>query len=202
MALVSLHVCSFSQILTSSPYSRYGLGELNLQTFAAPSAMGGSFIAYHQDTVAPFFINVANPAGLASMKLSVFELGGQAQFTKISSHSSSINKNNSNFSYASVGFPIKRLGGAAFGIMPYSTVGYKITSSQQDANVGSMTYVFNGDGGVNKAFIGVGLKPFKNQISKFQNSALADSLVKYQRTGTYKRKKLVKQVLSELSIGC
>jgi hypothetical protein len=61
------------------------LGELNLQTFATPAAMGGSFIAYHQDSIAPFFINAANPAGLAGIRLSTFELGGQAQFTKISS---------------------------------------------------------------------------------------------------------------------
>ena len=46
----------FSQILTSSPYSRYGLGELNLQTFATPAAMGGSFIAYHQDTIVHFLL--------------------------------------------------------------------------------------------------------------------------------------------------
>ena len=201
LAILVLHVCSFSQILTSSPYSRYGLGELNLQTFAAPSAMGGSFIAYHQDTVAPFFINVANPAGLASLKLSVFEVGGQAQFTKISSQSSSVNKNNSNFSYASVGFPLKRFGGAAFGVMPYSTVGYKITSTQEEANIGSMKYIFQGDGGINKAFIGVGIKPFKNQISKFQNSAFADSLIQYKKTSTFNRKKFAKQLLSELSIG-
>jgi hypothetical protein len=87
------------------------LGELNLQTFATPAAMGGSFIAYHQDSIAPFFINVANPASLAGIRLSAFELGGQAQFTKISSQTSSINKKNINFSYGSVGFPLKRFGG-------------------------------------------------------------------------------------------
>ena len=59
------------------------MGELNLQTFATPSAMGGSFIAYHQDTIAPFFINAANPAGLAGLRLTTLEIGGQAQFTKI-----------------------------------------------------------------------------------------------------------------------
>ena len=201
LAFLCLIMFCKSQILTSSPYSRYGLGELNLQTFAAPAAMGGSFIAYHQDTIAPFFINVANPAGLAGIKLTTFELGGQANFTKISSSESSINKKNINFSYGSVGFPLKRIGGAAFGIMPYSTVGYKITSTQQYAGVGTMNYIFDGNGGVNKVFLGLGLKPFKKQISKFYNSALADTLIKYKETTKYKRKKLGKQLLSELSIG-
>lgn len=192
---------SMAQILTSSPYSRYGIGELNLQTFAAPAAMGGSFIAYHQDTIAPFTINAANPAGLAGIRLSIFELGGQSQFTRISSESASIKKKNTNFSYGSVGFPLKRFGGAAFGIMPYSTVGYKITSSREEANIGTMTYVFQGDGGINKAFFGAGVKPFKNTIWKFYNSAQADTLIKYNATSKYKRKKFVKQLLSELSIG-
>lgn len=192
---------SYSQILTSSPYSRYGLGELNLQTFAGPAGMGGTFIAYHQDTIAPFFINAANPASLAGIRLSTFELGGQAQFTKISSDASSIKKKNINFSYGSIGFPLKRFGGAAFGIMPYSTVGYKITSTQEDANVGTMTYIFQGDGGINKAFLGAGVKPFRRNLTKFYTSDLADTLIKYHETAKYKRKKFSKQLLSEVSIG-
>lgn len=201
MALVCLSTFSYAQILTSSPYSRYGLGEINLQTFATPAAMGGSFIAYNQDSIAPFFINAANPAGLAGLRLSTFELGGQAQFTKISSEASSIKKKNINFSYGSVGFPLKRFGGAAFGIMPYSTVGYKITSIQADPNVGNMTYIFQGDGGINKAFLGFGVKPFRNKALKFYKSAYADTLIAHQETAKYKRKKFGKQLLSELAIG-
>jgi hypothetical protein len=174
---------------------------MNLQTFATPAAMGGSFIAYHQDTIAPFTINTANPAGLAGIRLSIFELGGQSQFTKISSETSSIKKKNTNFSYGSVGFPLKRMGGAAFGIMPYSTVGYKITSEQEHPSIGSMTYIYQGDGGINKAFIGAGIKPFKNQIWKFYKSASTDSLVKQRQTSKYKRKKFGNQLLSELAIG-
>lgn len=201
LAFLSSITFSYSQILTSSPYSRYGLGEMNLQTFATPVAMGGSFIAYHQDTIAPFFINSANPAGLAGLKLTTLELGGQAQFTKISSSETSIKKKNINFSYGSVGFPLKRFGGAAFGIMPYSTVGYKINSTEENTNVGTVNYVFQGDGGINKVFLGAGIKPFRKQLSKFYNSNLADTLVKYRETKTYKRKKFTKQLLSELSIG-
>lgn len=201
LTFLSSITISYSQILTSSPYSRYGLGELNLQTFAVPAAMGGSFIAYHQDTIAPFFINAANPAGLAGIRLTTLELGGQAQFTRISNSASSVNKKNINFSYGSVGFPIKRIGGAAFGIMPYSSVGYKINSVEEQTNIGTMNYVFKGEGGINKVFLGTGLKPFRKQFSKFQHSAYADTLVKYKQTAIYKSKKFAKQLLSELSVG-
>jgi hypothetical protein len=64
-----------------------------------------------------------------------------------------------------------------------------------------MKYIFQGDGGINKVFIGTGLKPFRNQANKFYNSDLADTLIKYKQTKKYKNKKFVKQLLSELSIG-
>lgn len=201
VALAGLQSTAFSQILTSSPYSRYGIGEINSQTFASSSAMGGSFASYQQDTLAPFYINVANPAGLSGIRLSTFELGGQSQFTRISSSTSSINKRNLNFSYAALGFPLKRFGGAAFGIMPYSTVGYKITTTEEVYSVGTMKYIFQGDGGINKVFLGTGIKPFYKAERKFYYSATHDTLVKYHETARYKRKKFGKQLLSELSIG-
>ena len=202
IAFLSISLFSVSQILTSSPYSRYGLGELNQQTFAASSAMGGSFIAYHQDTIAPFFINVSNPAGLAGIKLTTLELGGQIQFTKIQSSSASTNKRNTNFSYGSLGFPLRKIGGgAAFGVMPYSTVGYKINSTEEVANVGTMNYIFSGVGGINKVFVGLGVKPFRKQLSKFSRSDKYDTLVKYHQTGKLKFKKFTKQLVSELSVG-
>lgn len=200
-ALCGSHIAS-SQILTSSPYSRYGLGELNLPTFATSSAMGGSFIAYHQDTTTtPVFINIANPAGLSGLRFTTLELGGQSQFTRISNNTTTLNKKNLNFSYASLGFPIKRIGGASFGIMPYSTVGYKINSSQEVTNIGSINYEFQGDGGINKAFVATGLKPFRRQELKFYQSDFLDTLVKYNRVAKYKRVKIAKQLISELSIG-
>ena len=200
-AFLWISLCSKAQILTSSPYSRYGIGEINLPTFATPSAMGGSFIAYQQDTVAPYYINTANPAALAGLRFTVLELGGQAQFTKISNNSTSLNKRNMNFSYGSIGFPIKRLGGMAFGVMPYSTVGYKITSVENVSSIGDMTYVFQGDGGVNKAFLGAGIKPFRTAEYKFYRSAYKDSLFANKEIGKYKRVKFGKQLISELAIG-
>lgn len=190
-----------AQILTSSPYSRYGIGEINTQSFSAINAMGGSVAAFQPDTAAPFFINIANPASLSGLRLSVFELGGQAQFSRISSASASANKRNINFSYGSLGFPLRRFGGAAFGIMPYSTVGYKITSYTQDINVGQLKYVYNGDGGFNKAFLASGVIPFRKQLPDFFNSLLYDSLVRHHQYAKLARKKVWKQLISELAIG-
>lgn len=191
-----------AQILTSSAYSRYGVGELNLPTFAMPSALGGSFIAYHLDsTTTPVFINQANPAGLAGLRYATLELGGQAQFTKVSNGALSLNKRNLNFSYASLGFPLGRAGGAAFGIMPYSTVGYKINSTEELPSIGTMNYQFDGEGGLNKAFLATGQKPFRRQLQKFLRSSLHDSLIAHGETARFKRIRVGRELLSQLSVG-
>lgn len=199
---VCISTGSQAQILTSSPYSRYGLGELNLPVFATPSAMGGSFIAYHLDSTAtPVFINQANPAGLSGLRFATLELGGQAQFTKISNAGTTLNKRNANFSYASLGFPLGKAGGAAFGIMPYSSVGYNIKSTEEVSNIGTLTYQFDGDGGLNKAFLAIGQRPFRKQLMRFLRSPLRDTLVKYKETARYKRIRVGRELLSELSVG-
>lgn len=202
LALVLFTLSVKAQILTSSPYSRYGLGELNLSTFANTSALGGSFIAYQQDSTAPFFINVANPAGLSGLKFTALELGAQMQFTKISSSQLSLKKKNTNFSYGSLAFPIRKIGGAgAFGIMPYSSVGYKINSTTEDANIGTLKYNFQGDGGINKVFLATGFRPFKNNLSKFYSSDRYDTLRAHKASQKVKNIKFCKQLISELSLG-
>lgn len=190
-----------AQILTSSPYSRYGLGEINTQNFATLNALGGAASAYQCDTAMPCFINIANPAALSGIRFSTFELGGQAQFTRISNAAASVDKKNINFSYGSLGFPVGKIGGAAFGVMPYSTMGYNITTYSQDPAVGQIKYVYQGDGGFNKAFLGTGLRPLRKQLTNFYNSALYDSLVKAQQWRKVGRMKVARQLLSELSLG-
>lgn len=202
VATVGLSAASQAQILTSSAYSRYGMGELNLPVFATPSAMGGSFIAYHLDsTTTPVFINQANPAGLSGLRYATLELGGQAQFTKVSNASTSLNKRNLNFSYASLGFPLGKAGGAAFGIMPYSSVGYKISSQQDVSGIGTINYQFDGEGGLNKAFLAIGQKPFRKQLLRFLRSPYHDTLIEHKQTAKYKRVRVGRELLSQLSVG-
>ena len=53
-----------------------------------------------------------------------------------------------------------------------------------------MTYVFQGDGGINKVFLGAGVVRFAIRYTIY-NSDLADTLIKYHETAKYKRKNLV-----------
>lgn len=203
IVLLSIILCNniIAQNLTFSPYSRYGLGEINGVGFSHISAMGGTFIGMKPDTAAPIYINAANPAALTGIRLTALELGGQVQFTEFSGSTAKVNKRNINFSYGSLGFPIRQKAAAAFGVMPYSSVGYNVQSTVNESSIGNVNYIYSGEGGINRAFLGFGISPFKNSLNRFYKSAYKDSLVKQKKTSEYKRTRFGKELLSELSIG-
>lgn len=203
LAILLVAFCNHvvAQNLTYSPYSRYGIGEVNNPGFSHITAMGGTFIGMKPDTSAPIFISMANPAAISGIRLTTLDLGGTAQFSEYNNGVTTNNTRNVNFSYAGLGFPIRNKAAACFGIMPYSNVGYDLKNTESTGNVGNIDYLYTGSGGINKAFFGLGVNPFKSQLNRFYKSALRDSLVSHHETKKYKNKKFVKELLSELSIG-
>ncbi len=198
---VSVATSLISQNLTFSPYSRFGLGELNSPVFSQIGALGGTYIGFKPDTTAPIFVNIANPASIAGIRLTTLELGGIARFSEFNNGTSKVKTKTANFSYATLGFPIKQRGGAAFGLMPYSNVGYNLKTETDVSGIGNVTSAFKGEGGINRVFFGVGVLPFKKVLVKFYRSAYHDTLIKYKETKKYKNIKFRKQLLSDLTIG-
>src|SRR5690349_17580553 len=70
--LLSLSVRA--QVSTSSPYSRYAVGDLQQGGFAKNLGMGGLRYGLMQ----PFNVNFSNPASYASVLLTTFDVGGSA----------------------------------------------------------------------------------------------------------------------------
>ena len=64
----------------NSPFSRFGLGDFMDQYFAASAAMAGLRAAY-QD---PYHMNLDNPASLASLRATSFEVGLGARYSSCS----------------------------------------------------------------------------------------------------------------------
>lgn len=165
--------------------------------------MGGACIALKPDSTFPVMINTGNPASYALIKFATFEVGGNFTNSKISSGTSQVTKFNTNFNYGSLGFPIRRKSGAAFGIMPYSNVGYNMKSVNNETNIGEVSYNYNGEGGFNKVFLGYGTMPFKERSMKFrkkQSKKLQDSSFHFSRS-KYKFKEFANELLSDFSIG-
>ena len=148
-------------------------------------------------------INVGNPASYALIKFATFEVGGNFTNSYFSTSSSKVHKWNANFNYGALGFPIRRRGGLAFGIMPYSNVGYNIQTKVTEQNIGDVSYSYNGEGGFNKVFLGYGVMPFREQLIKFRNkqSKKAQDSAYHISKGKYKFKELMCELASDFSIG-
>ena len=189
---------------TFSPYSRYGIGEIASVTPAHNQGMGGAFIALKPDSTMPNFLNIGNPASYALIKLTTLEVGGSFFYSQFRGQSanSSLNKWSANFGYGTLGFPIRGNGGACFGIMPYTNVGYDMQNGQTINAIGLITDQYRGSGGFNKAFIGYGIMPFRKQLTRFNRKHLfvPDSMKRLSHTG-FKVRQLFSKILSDLSLG-
>lgn len=194
---------SFSQGGTESPYSRYGIGDLQNNGFINQIGMGGISAGFNN----PSAINFGNPASYSSIKITTFETSASIEAKKFSNSTESQTNKGASLNYLTVGFPVMRgEWGAAFGIMPYSLTGYDLTSPGSITNPNdTITYQYNerykGSGGLSRFFIGTGIAPFANDTISFFKSA------KYYRlkegNDTSKISTIVKRlkVFSGLSFG-
>ena len=149
-ACLLLSLVSFAQEGTASPYSFYGIGDVRFRGTLENRSMGE--IAIEQDSI---HMNLQNPASFANLKLTTFTLGGTYATTKLKTDNESSNARRSTLDYLAVGLPLGKFG-VGFGLIPYSSVGYKISSVSEDPTQNNRR--FNGSGGLNKAFIGLGFK--------------------------------------------
>jgi hypothetical protein len=157
---------SFAQNLTSSPYSRYGLGDLSGNASSQNFSLGGAGIGWRSDTLTPSYVNFINPASYSAMRITVIELGLMSNSTQFITNDQKFTLNNTSFSYLAVGLPIKKWWGLAFGVMPYTNVGYKIHDTQAKDTLGVVNYNYEGTGGINKVYIGNGFKLLKDKFSQ------------------------------------
>ncbi len=157
-----------AQNAISSPYSRFGFGELNSTSLSAARSMGGVGIGFRNKGV----INPTNPASFTNIDtLSfAFEVGASGRYSKLKSNSASQSDFKGNFDYVVGQFPLCRWAGMSFGMLPYSAVGYdysieKKLPANTAQNPTAKDYVFSqsyeGEGGINQIFVGAAAKPIK-----------------------------------------
>ncbi len=148
---------SFSQKITNSPYSVFGLGELNSGEYAYFMGQGNAFTACTDSTI----VNQNNPASYAGIDRfrPIFQIGLNGRFSQLSTTTQSTTQRQFNFNQFQLGIPIKKNWGASFGLSPYSSTGYTITNSNFNANGDTLSQFINeGSGTVSKMHIGLGYK--------------------------------------------
>lgn len=145
---------SLAQQGTSSPYSYYGIGDIRYRGMLENRSMGG--VAIEQDSI---HINVENAASYANLKLTTLTMGGTYGTKTLQDDTNSASVKRTTLDYMVVAIPIGKLG-VGFGLMPFSSVGYKIQSISPDGSQNNKR--LEGTGGVNKVFFGTGYKMTKN----------------------------------------
>ncbi|MFN3530222.1 MAG: hypothetical protein ACK417_09920 [Bacteroidia bacterium] len=128
-----------------SPYSRFGLGDLQPFSLAQHRAMGGITTTFYDSAS----LNLGNPASLSDLKLTNIEFGTIGNIARLQSNSASQYRSSFNLGYAMLGFPVSSRWGTAIGFQPYAFTNYNI-SSQVDSSFGNWREDYNGRGGINQ----------------------------------------------------
>ncbi|WP_277014535.1 hypothetical protein [Flavobacterium lindanitolerans] len=141
-------LASVAQEGSASPYSFYGIGDARFKGTTENRSMGGLSIL--PDSI---HMNLQNPATFASLKLTSFTAGGSFSVSNLKTREATAKAQRTTIDYLAVAFPAGKLG-VGFGLMPYTSVGYKINSFSDVEGVPDRSY--SGKGGMNKVFLGAG----------------------------------------------
>ncbi|MFM9944951.1 MAG: hypothetical protein ACKVQB_06925 [Bacteroidia bacterium] len=148
---------AFSQQNTRSPYSLFGVGLLRYDGFADNAANGHNGFSYRHESNFSF----ANPASLSALKNSAFNTGAYVDMGRFKTTKFKQDFSNAGFNYIALGVPVaKWKSGLAFGLLPYSDVGYNILNVKDSAGV-SVRNEFEGSGGLSKFNVGIGTNVWK-----------------------------------------
>ena len=154
IAVFAIH--SYGQEGTASPYSFYGIGSLKFKGTVENRSMGG--LSIYNDSI---HINLRNPASYAGKNLAAFNnesrpikftVGGSYSSINLKSDSGTDKTASTTFDYLALSIPIGKFG-FGFGLLPYTSVGYKLESLNTNGDIENK---FRGQGGLNRAFLGLG----------------------------------------------
>jgi len=140
-----------SQSGSVSPYSSAGLGERNFNGTQATRHMGG--LDVFTDSI---HANLNNPASYGFLKVTTYSLGIHYRNTNLASMTESANADDASLDYLAVSIPAGKFG-FGFGILPYSSVGYRIETLDSATEGQNVLNRYEGEGGINQAFLSVGL---------------------------------------------
>ncbi len=144
---------------TSSPYSRFGIGELQYNSDPRFMGMGGVALGINDST----YINFENPAAYTSVgKYTLFNVGARASFTRLNTTTKQADANSINFSHLFISVPvIYRKWAMNFGVIPYSNEGYNFTQTQPLSPYNDIKLNYQGSGGLTAATWGNGVTLYR-----------------------------------------
>ncbi|MFZ4263115.1 hypothetical protein ACFRAE_13805 [Sphingobacterium sp. HJSM2_6] len=147
-----------------SPYSQFGIGQIREDLLPQTRAMGGVSTGVRYQGGLPI-LNISNPASYSALNRTILDAGLYGNLTQLEKSGSVGNTADFAFSHFAFGFSLNKsngpkIGGVSFGLLPYSDVGYSTAATRQIDNISYKTSLV-GEGGINKAYVGYGVSPFK-----------------------------------------
>ena len=157
--LIAFSLTASAQTSTSSPYSKFGLGELYGDQLPQFRGMGISTGVRDFDSYS--HINVGNPASYSTIRLTTIDVGLYGNYGNMSRGGVTQTNANFNLNHLNFAIPTSEKSALSFGLMPYSSVGYSF-SSPTTIDTLNINNVYSGDGGISKAYLGYGIQFGKN----------------------------------------
>ena len=157
LAFVLVGLSLSAQNESNSPYSRFGLGDLQSFSTATQSAMGGVGIASYD----PLSINISNPASYSSVFAQRFTMqtGGIHTTKLLQTNTQNQVVNSTNFNYLMFSFPLSKFWGTSVGLLPFSEKSYSFSDVSVDP---SADLLFEGNGGLTRIYFGNSININKN----------------------------------------
>ena len=168
-----LTVAQSSSINTYSPYTFYGIGDMQVQGPSMLRNMGGSGYGVRNGYSNFLTINYLNPASYSATARSSFlfnfGLEGQNFYERQREATAQALRKTSfntvNFNEVAFQMPLGKDVGFALNVTPFSNVGYRVERTEDDsdilADIGHVKYIYQGTGGVTQVSAGVGWAPAK-----------------------------------------
>ena len=152
-------IVAFGQNNTSSPFSCYGLGDINDNVPNCYRAMGSVGIGMRNRKV----ICPSQPASITACDslTFMFDLAADVMWTRYGDDVGVKNKANGNLEYITLQFPLyKRWVAFSAGLMPFSSVGYEISLRDSIHSDYHYTSTFYGNGGISQVYGGLSVNLF------------------------------------------
>lgn len=152
--VINNYTQGFAQKAFSLPYSQFGIGEINLDGSFNNRSFAKGGVAYANG----ISLNLNNIASLSSLSQTAaeFTMQNRSNFFKNSTEKSF--QNDISFYNFALAFPVNKYNAWAIGYLPYSTLGYKTSFYESVPNVGLAKVQYQGEGNINRAFLGTAIK--------------------------------------------
>ncbi|MGL4595904.1 MAG: hypothetical protein ACRCYO_00155, partial [Bacteroidia bacterium] len=199
MTLLALATSASAQT-TSSPYSRFGIGDFQSNGGMINAALGGG-IGYSNDSLIPQYFNMQNPASLTSNGVIAYEASLVSNTAFLRSTTATGTFNRTSLGHIGLAFPVTKWWGAAIGLVPYSSVGYNVAVTETFETTSSVTYKYEGSGGTNQVFMAHGFRPFAGMPRRFRLSERYAKLNLATDVSPLQRKMKFRNHLANVSVG-